>query len=198
MNIFTSYNLDLEKIVAILSGLSAISGSIIYIWRKIIRPLFKIFKANEKILETIGDIKKELSTNGGGSLKDAIIDLKLTCKRIEETQKIIEQRSRSSLNFTDAALFETDKDGNLIWHNEKFLELTNAKNNEINGYDWISRIKEEDRAEFIEELQSCINMSRKFEFVAKLDSGKKLKFKGFPIKVGDKAHHGFLFHVSLI
>ena len=182
----------------IISIVTAISGSFLYIWRKIIKPLFKIFKSNEKILETINDIKKELSTNGGGSIKDSIICLKDTCSRIEKTQKVLEQRSRSSLNFADTALFETDKDGNLVWSNEKFLELTNSKSNEISGYDWVSKIKEEGRSEFIEEFQSCIHMCRKFEFVTELDNHKVLKFKGFPIKVGDKEHHGFLFHVILI
>ena len=99
MLLFATYEwLNPEFASIIISIVTAISGSFLYIWRKIIKPLFKIFKSNEKILETINDIKKELSTNGGGSIKDSIICLKDTCSRIEKTQKVLEQRSRSSLN----------------------------------------------------------------------------------------------------
>lgn len=198
MNLLTSYDLDPQTIAKIISTISAILGSIIYIWRKIIRPLFKIFKSNEKILESINDIKKELSTNGGSSLKDAIVGLQTTCKNIEQTQKVMEQRSRSSLNFSDAALFETDVDGNLIWYNEKFLELTEFKYNELQGYDWMSKIESSQRTAFLKEFQSCLEMSRKFESVASLDDDRQLKFVGFPIKIGDNEHHGFLFNVTLI
>ena len=59
-------------------------------------------------------MQKELSTNGGNSLKDAIIDLRQTCHRIRKT-KIIEQRTKAALHYSNVALFETDIAGRLVW-----------------------------------------------------------------------------------
>ena len=54
MLLFATYEwLNPEFASIIISIVTAISGSFLYIWRKIIKPLFRIFKSNEKILEKL-------------------------------------------------------------------------------------------------------------------------------------------------
>ena len=74
-------------------------------------------------VESVNDIKKELTTNGGSSLKDAIISMGKSCERIEERQKVIIQRTKAALHYSGAALFETDEDGRMTWSNANFSNI---------------------------------------------------------------------------
>lgn len=162
--------------------------------------LFKKFKAiisaYNKLNETVARIEKEVKTNGGQSLKDSVIYLKDICARIEKTQKVIEQRSRSSLHCYDYALFEINKDGKLSWANEKFLNITDCTTCDIGGYDWMTIIDEKHRTDFINELNSCLTMCRRFNFDT-IVLGKKARFIGHPYKTGENTQEGFLFKLTL-
>ena len=107
-----------EVIAIVLPLLGAIGGLFAFVWRKLIKPANSFLKDHEKIKASIQTIKEEVVTNGGRSLKDAVIQLKRTCDRIETRQKVINQRSKASLHYQNEALFETDKDGKLIWIND--------------------------------------------------------------------------------
>jgi len=78
-------------------------------WRKLIVPVNKLFFSNEELIKTIQQIKLEVVTNGGKSIKDTVNGLKKTCENIEKRQRVIDQRTRASLHYLDAGLFETDK-----------------------------------------------------------------------------------------
>jgi len=169
---------------------------IAFIWNKVIKPSIDLLDSHHNVLKSIDIIKKEVITNGGGSIKDAVNLLVETCVRIEKYQKVIEQRSRCALYHHASPLFETDKHGNLIWINQKFSEVTNQSLGELEGYNWITYIHEEDREGFIAEFSSCLKMCRKFEIEAKCANGKNVKFVAHPYKIGDSEHEGFLFYLS--
>ena len=142
-------------------------------------------------------MEKELTTNGGNSLKDAIIDLRETCHRIDRRQKIIEQRTKAALHYSDEALFETDVAGRLVWSNAnlcKFLEDNPSQ--QLDGYDWLSIIHEDERDEVLQEFKSCLNMNRKFSKMTKTSYNKNVRMLGFPYKLNSDEHGGFL--VSII
>jgi PAS domain-containing protein len=180
----------------------AIIGVLIPVWRLLlkhfIRPLINLLKSHEDLIIGIDTIKKEVTPNGGGSLKDIVNHLKNTCDNIEKRQLVIEQRSRYSLQFHDEILFETDKKGNLVWANERFLNFVNRSIHDLEGYDWISIIVERDRSKFINEFNSCISMCRKFEFFTFSSDMEYVKFSGVPYKVYGDSHEGFLFNLSKI
>ena len=89
--------MPLSEIIAIvLPLLGAIGGLFAFVWRKLIKPANGFLKDHEKIKASIQTIKEEVVTNGGRSLKDAVIQLKGTCDRIEDRQKVINQRSKAS------------------------------------------------------------------------------------------------------
>lgn len=190
---------SIQNISILLTILASACGFSAFTWKKVIKPSINFMKSHKMILSSIETIKREVVTNGGASLKDAVIALKQTCDRIEKSQKVIEQRSKSSLHYHTQALFETDKSGGLIWTNERFFELTGKTLSDIEGFNWISYVDEDDREDFITEFSSCMSMCRKFEFKTSfVTSDKKYKFVGYPYKISESEHHGFLFHLSLI
>ena len=71
-------------IVSSIGGIVTIST---LIWKKFLKPLVKLCQNQEFFKESVEEIKKELTTNGGSSLKDAIIDMKDTVHRIDKRQK---------------------------------------------------------------------------------------------------------------
>ena len=102
MNTIIEY-LDIMGIIA-----AAIAIPITF-WRKMIVPINKMFASHEKLINTVQQIKSEIVTNGGKSIKDTVNGLKKTCENIEKRQRVIDQRTRASLHYLDAGLFETDK-----------------------------------------------------------------------------------------
>ena len=171
---------------------------VIPIWKKTIIPILRFLSSHEELMSSVDTIKKEVLPNGGNSLKDTVTSLNSTCKRIEETQKVIEQRSRLALYYQNKPLFETDKDGHLLWSNEEFYNLACDNQEDLHGFNWINYVQSSDRDDFIKEFKSCSDMCRKFEFETFSSDGKKIKFVGTPYKINESSHMGFIFNLSII
>lgn len=184
----------LEYIPIVLSILGGFGTLFSVIWVKLIHPLVKLIGHQEKVNESINTIKSELTTNGGNSLKDAIIDLRKTCHRIEIRQKIIEQRTKAGLHYSNTPLFETDNNGRLIWNNSLFFDFVGSHN--VEGYDWLNFIQEDDREDLLTEFTSCLNTNRKLDKQTKTNDGKDINIIGFPYRISDNEHGGFLVSIS--
>jgi len=184
----------LEYIPVVLSILGGVGTLFSVIWVKLVHPLVKLMSHQEKVNESINTIRSELTTNGGNSLKDAIIDLRKTCHRIEIRQKIIEQRTKAGLHYSNTPLFETDNNGRLIWNNGLFFDFVGSHN--VEGYDWLNFIQEDDREDLLIEFRSCLNTNRKFDKQTKTNEGKDINIIGFPYRISDSEHGGFLVSIS--
>ena len=57
------------------------------VWVKVLRPAMKFIDKHDEVVKSIGNIEKEITCNGGSSLKDAVINLNQTCGRSENRQK---------------------------------------------------------------------------------------------------------------
>lgn len=185
-----------EHITLLFSIFGGIGTVFSLLWMKIIKPILVLLQNQDSVNKSVEYIKKELMTNGGNSLKDTIIELKGTCNRIETRQKVIEQRTRAALHYNNAALFETDDHGRLVWTNNSFYELTSDLINNVDGYDWLNYIDENDREDFFNEFKSCLEMNRKFVKITKNCDGQDIKLVGFPYKINDDMHGGFLVSIS--
>jgi transcriptional regulator with PAS, ATPase and Fis domain len=185
-----------EIIAVILSSIGGIFGMFTLAWKKIAKPLIKLCKSQDFFMESVEEIRKELKTNGGSSLKDAIIDMKATCHRIEKRQKVIEQRTKAALHYSEAALFETDTSGRLIWSNANFCKYVKDNPSNVTGFDWLSMIKEDERDELLNEFLSCVKMNRKFSKTTETQDNKNIRMLGYPYRITDSEHGGFL--VSII
>ena len=175
----------LTLIFSILGGLGTFA---MFVWKKLIVPAQKFIEDHDDVKESIETIKNEVVTNGGSSIKDAI-------GRIEARQQVLDQRSKASLHYHDEALFETDEHGNLIWSNSKFKDFSENSFKYGAGYDWITIIDEPNREDFLKEFASCLEMCRKLDMETVSFEGKPIKFIGYPYKIKDKVHKGFLIHL---
>lgn len=179
--------------ISIIGGLFTF-GSLL--WIKFLRPVLKLVNNQDLFTESVKELRKELMTNGGNSLKDSIIELKKICKVIDKRQRIIEQRTRASMHYNEVALFETDNEGRLIWNNIHLHKFIGDSNLFLEGYDWINIVNEEDRNSVLQEFKSCIEMNRRFNKVTRTSDGKQLRLTGYPYKISDEEHGGFLVSVS--
>ena len=163
----------------------------------------QVVQNQDFFVESVEEIKKELTTNGGGSLKDAIIGMRQSCERIENRQRVIIQRTKAALHYSSTALFETDKEGRLIWSNVNLIDLSKRSNTwskdanyMVEGFDWISLFKEADREGVLSEFKSCLAMNRRFIKETELINGVKVRLLGYPYKITDTEHGGFLVSIT--
>lgn len=187
-----------EHITYVFSILGAAGTFCSLVWVKLIKPTLKFVKSQEEVTKSIETIRKELTTNGGNSLKDAVVDLRSTINRMEKRQKIIEQRTKAALHYNDVALFEIDDSGRLTWTNNNFYELTQDIITSVDGYDWLNYVQEDQREELFDELKSCLEMNRKLAKTVQTVDGKTVKLIGFPYRINEKEHGGFLVSISTL
>ncbi len=187
-------NLSTEEVTAILTLCGAAVASTAFLWR--LFKVSRIFLNDHELLKTsIKKIESEVTPNGGKSLKDVVNQLKTASERIEKRQKVLDQRSKATLHYSDRALFETDVDGRLTWSNEAFINFTRDNGSVKEGFDWITVIEDEERASFLKEFQSCLDMCRKIDIETVSVHGRDIHFVGYPYRVGDGVHEGFLIHL---
>lgn len=183
-------------VTLVLSCLGGLGTLFTLIWKKVVSPLVKLCKNQDFFVQSVKDIKKELSTNGGSSLKDTIIELRETCNRIDNRQKIIEQRTKASLHYSGAALFETDEDGRLIWSNANFCKFLPVGGIKFEGYDWLTIINEDEREDVLQEFISCLEMNRRLSKITKDYESNEIRLLGYPYRINDEKHGGFLVSVT--
>lgn len=187
-----------ENITFVFSILGGVVTFLSVIWIKVIKPIIYIVDQQNNLAKSIETITKELTTNGGDSIKDAIIELKGTCNRIELRQAVIEERTKSALQYNNAALFETNEKGALVWTNSNFQKLILNTIKSVEGYDWLNYIAEYEREGVIDEFKSCLEMNRKFFKRTTNLNGEKIELEGFPYKINHTSHGGFIVNLSIV
>jgi hypothetical protein len=66
---------------------------------------------------------------------------------------------------------------------------------DVEGFDWLGYIHEEERDEFFQEFKSCLDMNRRFTKNSKTIEDKEVRMIGFPYKINEKENGGFLISV---
>ena len=187
---------DAETIVIVGTAASTLFAFLMFLYKKLVKPTMKFMEDYEDTKQSIKIIKAEVTPNGGSSIKDTINNLKHTCSSIERYQKVLDQRSKASLHYHKYALFEIDSHGRMIWFNEKLKSFLLHKGfGNVQGFDWISIIDEEYREEFVKEFTSCVAMCRKIDVQTTSANGGKIHFVGYPYRVSEEDHEGFLIHL---
>ena len=181
---------------AVIAALSGAIGSVgLFIYRTV-KKVGKHLSDFDSCKESLSIIRSEVTTNGGKSLKDSINSLKSTCERMEIQQKIFDQRSKAALHYQERPLFETDRKGRMTWCNEPFQEITKDDGDFSRGHDWIAIVDEDAREDFLIELKSCLQMSRKLDIETTSIKGGALHFVGYPYRISEGKHAGFLIHFN--
>ena len=189
------FDLNAENLAMISTAGGILSSVTFFLWRKLIKPAINLMDDHQEIKKSIDIIKGEVTPNGGGSMKDALNCLRKTCTNIERSQKVLDQRSKASLHYHDKALLEVDRFGRLSWYNEKFEVFSKGCDNPKEGFDWVNIVDEAEREEFVKELTSCLEMNRKIDIVTNSISNERVHFLGYPYRITDQDHEGFLINI---
>jgi hypothetical protein len=188
--------LNAEIIALAFGAISGITGLCTLIWKKFLKPIVKLCKNQDFFVASVEEIRKELQTNGGSSLKDSINCMRDSCARIENRQKVIIQRTKAALHYSNVALFETDETGRLVWSNANLCDLTKDIVNSLEGFDWINLFMEDEREEVLAEFKSCLQMNRRFSKITQMQNGRTIRLLGYPYRISDLEHGGFLISIT--
>ena len=88
--------MESESVIIITTLLTFVGGIVSWVFLKVVRPTLKFINKHEDLADSVDTIKQEITTNGGGSLKDVVCKLGESCDRIEHGQTIIEQRTKAA------------------------------------------------------------------------------------------------------
>jgi len=178
--------MSLEIVGIVLSLAGGLCASLAWGWKYIIKPTIRLYKNQQTLVSSVEDIKKELTTNGGSSIKD-------TVNRIDRRQVMLDKRSKAIFYNIEKAILEVDEGGNILWANEQFHNVMGTKN--LKGLDWVSYIDEPQRENFLREFESCSEKLRELKFETVSTEGKKIKYTGFPYRDNNK-NFGFLIYLE--
>lgn len=117
------------------------------------------------LLDDLGDIKKELRTNGGTSLKDLVMTIATNTEHLQA-------RVRSHDDMSTVPIFEMDGDGNMTYANTAFRDLIGADEKDMTFKNFYSLVKNSDRGRLEDEINRSIRLK------APIDSTADFLFDG--------------------
>lgn len=135
--------------------------------------------ARLKNIENI--VQKELTTNGGSSIRDAIT-------RIDKRQILDETRNRAMLEHLGVPFWEADHEGKVLYISREFCLLVHRVVDDLLGNAWISTVHPDHRDAVLREWNACVEQGRVFtmEFSYITPEGKEIPVKAETVLLKDK------------
>jgi len=185
---------DLTYVVALSGALAAVfpfyKRISTFVYKSYLEPVGKFFstfatlpdrliafedKVDKKITflqeihyKEVTEIKKELTPNGGTSLKDTVNKIAVAVDTLALQGTRMELRQQNILNSVAVPIFETDKNGECVFANKAYLDLIGRSMDEIKGPSWINMIHPEDRTKVQDEWDRAIEQKRNFELTYRI------------------------------
>lgn len=184
-NIDTDQLIVAGKVVGALLSIGAGIGATIRYW---LWPAYQRASNNVKYLFHIAQnadnihaiIQKELTHNGGSSLKDAV-------RRIEnEVQSnSMNSKFKAYLSLQKEPIWESDSDGNCEWVNDSYIRLTGYSLDHLKNMGWMNIVKHEERPYINNEWKRSIAEKRTFNNILTIVSSNGQEHKvyahGYPV-----------------
>ena len=161
--------MDLEKLYTIL-GIVIAAGTIAGVaWAKLREPARRCGAAcraivtlpqsveatRAEIAAVSAIVSKELTPNGGGSMRDIV-------NRLATRFDAGDARLRALLIQMEVAIWESDEKGNCVFVSRKMCRITGRTQEESLGRGWIGTIHYDDRERVVEEWDACVRDGRDF------------------------------------
>lgn len=153
--------------------------------------------AIRKVHDQIDIIFKEITPNGGGSIKDKINQMSDQMNTNTVMTEKIFLRQRWILDNRDEPIFESSDDGTCIWVNKPYLKLIKQDYGYVLGNGWKNCIHEEDRERVINLWNDCIKDGRMYEDEYRIidSTGKSIRVECVSVKT-DK--HGYIGSIKVL
>lgn len=99
------------------------------------------YARNEALHVKVDSILKELTPNGGGSIKDAVTSMRNDVKMLKANVSILRDGLRFSLGLQPSAVFETDEHGRCTNASPALCDMFGKTHEEMLGLGWLSAIE---------------------------------------------------------
>jgi len=139
---------------------------------KKLEPYTNMTESISLINEDIKDIKKELTSNSGSSLKDLVFTIKADVKSNTDLTTTILNRQRWMLDNRSEPIFEANKDGKFTWVNDSFIKLTDRGLKDLKGHNWVNVLHEDSRNNILKDWFLAVENKRNFEHSVEIVDGK--------------------------
>lgn len=170
--------IDLGHWAAWLVSAAAFVTAGVTLWKTLVAPTYRYARHVAEVLNSLETIKRQLTPNGGSSLRDAV-------DRIEARIILTEQRARLLCMDSPMAVFETDSSGEFINVNRTFVRWTGRSSQDLEGNGWLNAVFPADRVQVYNDWLTAISQEREFsaEFSLRHDSGAvfKVHCSAFPM-----------------
>lgn len=158
MEIVTA-KISLEIIICILTIMGIIIKVVMFLRKKITEQ----FNSISKVHSQVESIFKEITPNGGGSIKDKINFMSVEITENTKLTNKIFYRQRWIMDRRCEPIFEATDKGEYVWVNHQFVELAERERGELIGHNWKNIIHEDDRKRVISNWESSISEGRVYE-----------------------------------
>lgn len=166
----------IEWAVVVLA-ISALAG-IATFWKNLGRPLWASCGLPVcRYCWALARMPLELTSNGGGSVKD------LAKLAIEQNERISQQvsqinaRSLAWLSISPNAIFISDETGRCTLVNRSYMRLAGRGQEELIGSGWLNCVIESDRRRVEEAWQDCVDAGREFDMSYGFEHSNGKKFR---------------------
>lgn len=182
----------------ILTATATVGGGIWGIWEKILKPTLNKSKRQKKELyDMIASIHSELKFNGGGSIKDAIWELKRSNEKIITRLDGMDEFHKMALNIQGQLFWLTDENGGCIYASPALCRNLGYAESDLLGNNWFNIVTHGDRKRIFDAWDFSVKNKVIFDETYTIKNGD-----GFYQKVLDIRFHkssgGTLGKVELI
>lgn len=162
----------------------------------IFKFLKKQYENISKVHHQVEVIFKEITPNGGGSIKDKVNSMSREISSNTQMTEQIFYRQRWMMDHRQEAIFEAQNSGEISWVNKPYCKLSGRDSTDLLGHNWKNTIIEEDRERVVANWDSCVKDERRFE-----DEYRLIVSDGRVIRVSCSAElvkgHGYLGSIQL-
>jgi len=152
--------------------------TLIFIWKKGIKPLFTQLQVCFNTSDKIEHIFQELMPNGGTSLKDRV-------DRTYDTVNYIGERQRALLSDDGIAHCEMDAEGKCTWINRTYARLVERTPSEVMGNGWHNCIAPKERERVVKAWFDSVKEDREIsiDFNFETPTGELKLVRGMSYKM---------------
>lgn len=146
----------LKDILSIVGSLITLGSTVVipllfYFQRRLIRPITEL----PSLIQRVETLTKEMSTNGGSSMKDIILSIKMDLKHIIA-------HKRASAQLDPRPIFETDKNGQCVWVNRAFLRLVGLSIQDVMNHGWKNILCADDLNRVVTDWEVAVRERREY------------------------------------
>jgi len=146
---------SLNEVAAACGAITAVVLFVRSVYLKVWKPTREFTAVIKTKLALIDGVASTLKPNGGSSIRDVL-------DRLDSRTCLLEERQRAGMDLNPSPFFEADADGQCVFVNRAWSELTGIRLDEALGSGWLNSVHRDDRERVAEEWHAATKEGRTF------------------------------------